>query len=84
MGQSNGVLFKEVSAFRRCPSNRNLLYTVCKFEPVLICTIILPTVNIIRKTIYSIIILHVLYNLIYSFVLWLLLSTYIFIVILNY
>ena len=53
MGQSNGVLFKKIKAFRRCPSNRNLLYTVCRFESVLICAIILPTVNIIRKIMYS-------------------------------
>ena len=72
--------------FRGVLQIEGLLYTVHKFEPVLICTIIilLPTVCIIGKIIYSIIILHVLCNLIYSFVLWLLLSTYIFIVVLNY
>ena len=75
----NGVLFKEVSASQRCPSNRNLLSTVRNFKPVLICTIIFPTVCIMTKIIYSIIILHVLCNLIYSFVLWFLLSTYIYI-----
>ena len=28
MGQNNGVLFREVSAFRRCPLNRGFLVVI--------------------------------------------------------
>ena len=33
MGQSNGVLFKEASAFQRCPSIEVSLYTVYGLTP---------------------------------------------------
>ena len=62
MGQSSGVLFKEVSAYLRCPLNKGITTCIHKFEPVLIGTI-LPTVNEIRKVMHSKILLHVLYIL---------------------